>query len=97
MIGYQTSVNGKEMRIGVAYLPNRKKPCLVIGDSHSITKFATFNNALAARVFMDLFADYLGIQRIDWNNDENVPWGLLNDSELDRFVEDLKGGEQDDG
>ena len=57
MIGYQTSVNGKEMCIGVAYLPNRKKPCLVIGDSHSITKFATFNNALAARVFMDLFAD----------------------------------------
>ena len=94
MIGYQTSVNGKEMRIGVAYLPNRKKPCLVIGDSHSITKFATFNNALAARVFMDLFADYLGIQRIDWDNDENAPLGLLNDSELDRFIEDLKGGEQ---
>ena len=93
MIGYQTSVNGKEMRIGVAYFPNRKKPCLVIGDSHSITKFATFNNALAARAFMDLFADYLGVQRIYWTDDENVTWGLLNDSELDRFVEDLKGGE----
>ena len=92
MIGYQTSVNGKEMRIGITYLPNRKKPCLVIGDNYSITKFATFNNELAARAFMDLFADFLGIQRIDWSNDENVPWGLLNDSELDRFIEDLKGG-----
>lgn len=83
MIGYEKEVNGKAMCIGVSYLPERKKPCLVIRDENSITKFASFNNELSARVFMDLFADFLGAPRIDWKNDYNVPMGLLTDAELE--------------
>ena len=76
MILYQSECKGKKIEIGVSYMPYRTKPCLVVCDGNAVTKYASFNNEYAAREFMDMFADFVGMPRIDWNGDD-VPWGLL--------------------
>ena len=81
MILYQSEYNGKKIEIGIAYLTDRKRPCLVIrSNRNEIAKYASFNNEDAAREFMDIFADFLGMPRIDWTGDD-IPWGLLRQGE----------------
>lgn len=47
-------------------MPYRKKLCLVVEEGNTLTKYATFNNEEAAYAFMDLFCDFMGVERIDW-------------------------------
>ena len=66
MVGI-TKLNGdRKLTIGVSTMPYRKKLCLVAKEGNTITKYATFNNEEAAYAFMDLFADFMGVERIDW-------------------------------
>ena len=44
-------------------MPYRKKLCLVVEEGNELTKYATFNNEKAAYAFMDLFADFMGVER----------------------------------
>lgn len=47
-------VNKKaDITIGVGRMQNRKKLCLVIQESNTLTKYGTFNNEKAAYEFMD--------------------------------------------
>lgn len=66
MNGYQKEINGKKLAIGVSTMPNRKKLCLVVSNGYCIVKYATFTNEEAAYEFMDIFADFIGAERIDW-------------------------------
>lgn len=66
MIGYQREIDSKKITIGVSTMPNRKKLCLVVSGGNYITKYATFNNEEVAYEFMDIFADFIGTERIDW-------------------------------
>lgn len=75
MVGITKRNNGKKMTIGVSTMPYRKKLCLVVEEGNTLTKYATFNNDEAAYAFMDLFADFMGVERIEW-------FGRVND-ELD--------------
>lgn len=66
MVGI-TKLNGdRKLTIGVSTMPNRKKMCLVVEEGNTLTKYATFNNEEAAYAFMDLFADFMCVERIDW-------------------------------
>lgn len=66
MVGI-TKMNGdRKLTIGVSTMPYRKNLCLVVEEGNTLTKYATFNNEEAAYAFMDLFADFMGIERIDW-------------------------------
>ena len=47
-------------------MPGRKKLCLVVEEGNVLTKYASFNNDEAAYMFMDIFADFIGAERIDW-------------------------------
>lgn len=57
------------VRIGVMDLQYRKKPCLVVDTTRGqtkyqmdpcITKYASFNNDLAASEFMMILAEFVG-------------------------------------
>lgn len=66
-MGGITKRNGcRKMTIGVSTMPYRKKLCLVVEEGNTLTKYATFNNEEAAYEFMDLFADFIGVERIEW-------------------------------
>ena len=66
MVGI-TKLNGdRKLTIGVSTMPYRKKLCLVVEEGNTLTKYATFNNEESAYAFMDLFADFIGVERIDW-------------------------------
>lgn len=65
MIGYKKRTD-EETVIGVSTMPYRKKLCLVVEKGNTLTKYATFNNEEAAYEFMDIFADFIGAERIDW-------------------------------
>lgn len=73
MNGYKKRMGDKEVIIAVATMPYRKKLCLVVQRGSVIAKYATFNNDEAAYAFMDIFADFIGAERIEWfgrnNND----------------------------
>lgn len=56
----------RKLSIGVSAMPYRKKLCLVVEEGNTLTKYATFNNDEAAYAFMDLFCDFIGVDRIDW-------------------------------
>ena len=47
-------------------MPYRKKACLCIQRKNSICKYATFNNDTSAKVFMDILADFIGAEKINW-------------------------------
>lgn len=83
MIGYSNTE--KDIAIGVDYMPERKKPCLVMKEGNIYTKLASFNNETAARVFMDVLAKILNAEKIDWKADY-VPLGLS--TKIDWTVEE---------
>lgn len=66
MVGIKKRNGDRELTIGVSTMPYRKKLCLVVEEGNTLTKYATFNNEKAAYAFMDLFADYMGVERIEW-------------------------------
>lgn len=66
MVGISKRIGGKKLTIGVSTMPYRKKLCLVVEEGNTITKYATFNNEETAYEFMDLFCDFIGIERIEW-------------------------------
>ena len=72
MTGYQREIDGRKITIGVSTMPNRKKLCLVVSNGYCITKYATFQNEEAAYEFMDIFARFLGAERIDWFGRDEV-------------------------
>ena len=47
-------------------MPYRKKLCLVVEEGNTLTKYATFNNEETAYAFMDLFCDFMNVERIEW-------------------------------
>ena len=64
------------VRIGVANLPNRKKPCLVVDTSQGCTrlqkepciiKYASFNNVFAAEQFMQILSEF--VNAVDADNE----------------------------
>lgn len=66
MVGITKRNGNRKLTIGVATMPYRKKLCLVVEEGNTLTKYATFNNDESAYEFMNLFADFMGIERIDW-------------------------------
>ena len=66
MVGITKRNGDRKLTIGVSTMPYRKKLCLVVEEGNTITKYATFNNEEAAYEFMDLFADFTGVERIEW-------------------------------
>ena len=66
MVGISKRAGNRKLTIGVSEMPYRKKLCLVVGEGNTLTKYATFNNEETAYKFMDLFADFMGVERIDW-------------------------------
>ena len=66
MVGISKRAGDRKLTIGVSEMPYRKKLCLVVEEGNTLTKYATFNNEGAAYMFMDLFADFMGVERIDW-------------------------------
>ena len=66
MVGITKRNGYRNMTIGVSTMPYRKKLCLVVEEGNTLTKYATFNNEEAAYEFMDLFADFIGVERIEW-------------------------------
>lgn len=64
------------VQIGVAHLPNRKKPCLVVDTSEGWTqhqkapcvkKYASFDNVFAAEQFMQILAEF--VDAVDMENE----------------------------
>ena len=76
MLGYVKNIKGERYAIGVEYLPERIKPCLMARIGNVTIKCASFNDAEAARYFMNFLADFLGAPPIDWAGDD-IPMGLL--------------------
>ena len=66
MVGISKLTDKRKLTIGVACMPYRKKPCLVVQEGNELTKYASFNNDESAYEFMDLFCDFMGVERIDW-------------------------------
>ncbi len=66
MNGYKKRIGDKEIIIGIAAMPYRKKLCLVVQEGNCLTKYATFNNDRSAYLFMDIFADFIGAERFEW-------------------------------
>ena len=66
MIGITNRRDGRKLTIGISPMPYRKKLCLVVEEGNTLTKYATFNNEEAAYDFMDIFCDFMGVERIDW-------------------------------
>ena len=66
MIGYKKRAGDKEIFIGISLIPNRKKMCLVVKEGNTLTKYATFNNDEAAMDFMNIFAEFIGAEKIEW-------------------------------
>jgi hypothetical protein len=66
MVGIKKRIGERKMTIGVSSMPYRKKACLVVEEGNRLTKYATFNNDEAAYEFMDLFCDFMGVERIEW-------------------------------
>ena len=73
MKGYAKRIGDKKIAIGVDYLRYRKKPCLVVLEEWRgavMSKYASFNNEDSARKFMDIFADFIGAEKIEWLGEE---------------------------
>lgn len=65
LFGYVKKVKGENLTIGVHTMPQRKKPCLVVMKGNEVVKYASFNNDYAAKEFMDIFAQFLGIGEME--------------------------------
>lgn len=66
MVGITKRTDKRKLTIGVTDMPYRKKPCLVVQEGNTLTKYASFNNEESAYEFMDLFCEFMGVERIDW-------------------------------
>lgn len=66
MVGITKRNGDRKLTIGVSTMPYRKKLCLVVEEGNTLTKYATFNNEEAAYMFMNIFADFMGVERIEW-------------------------------
>ena len=66
MVGISKVTGERKLTIGISTMPYRKKLCLVVEEGNTRTKYATFNNEESAYEFMDLFCDFMGVERIDW-------------------------------
>ena len=66
MVGITKRNGNRKITIGVSTIPYRKKLCLVVEEGNARTKYATFNNNKSAYEFMDLFCDFMGVDRVDW-------------------------------
>jgi hypothetical protein len=66
MVGIKKRIGERKLTIGVSSMPYRKKACLVVEEGNRLTKYATFNNDESAYEFMDLFCDFIGVERIEW-------------------------------
>ena len=62
--------NGTGLEIGASYMPYRTKPCLIVREGNTITKYATFNDLESAKRFLDVLADFIGAPKVDWKIDE---------------------------
>lgn len=71
MVGISKRSGDKKLTIGIATMEHRKKLCLVVEEGNTLTKYATFNNEEAAYAFMDLFCDFMCVDRIDWFGRDN--------------------------
>ena len=71
MTGYKKFLSGRELTIGIARMPYRKKLCLVVEEGNTITKYATFNDNKSAYEFLNKFADFIEEERFnfpDWSD-----------------------------
>ena len=66
MVGITKRNGNRKITIGVSTMPYRKKLCLVVEEGNARTKYATFNNNESAYEFMDLFCDFMGVEKADW-------------------------------
>lgn len=66
MVGISKRSGERKLTIGVSTMPYRKKLCLVVEEGNTLTKYAAFNNNEAAYSFMDLFCDFMDVERIEW-------------------------------
>lgn len=73
MIGYKSK--DEDVAVGIDYMPERKKPCLIVKMENKYMKCASFNNEYSARFFMDSLAVVFGAEKVDWSSDY-VPLGL---------------------
>lgn len=65
MVGISKRTGNRKLTIGVSKVPYRKKLCLVVEEGNTLTKYATFDNEEAAYKFMDLFCDFMDVERIE--------------------------------
>lgn len=72
MVGYKKRIGETMVTIAVATMPYRKKPCLVVQKGNTIAKYASFNDDECAYKFMDIFADFIGAERIDWFGRDDI-------------------------
>ena len=70
MLGYKKQIGNNEISIGIAHLPQRTKPCLVVQRGNVMTKYASFNNDYSAQEFMNIFAGFIGAERYEWGGEE---------------------------
>lgn len=54
-----------DVSIGVYDMPYRKKPCLAIREGNVLTKYASFNNDLAATEFMEKLRNFIGVEDME--------------------------------
>ena len=66
MVGYEKRIGDAKVTIGVTELPNRKRLYLFIQKGSVIYPYASFNKVEHAYKFMDMFADFIGAERIEW-------------------------------
>lgn len=67
MIGISKRSGERKLTIGISTMPYRKKLCLVVEEGNALTKYATFNDEHAAYDFMDIFCDFMGVERMEWD------------------------------
>lgn len=61
MLGFRRG----DISLGIEFVPERKKPCLILQDQNRKTKLASFVGADEARDFIDAFAYCLGYEITD--------------------------------
>lgn len=66
MTGYEKRIGDRKIAIGLGILPDRKRPCLLVREDNVTTKCASFNDLETAYMFFELFADFIGAERIEW-------------------------------
>lgn len=76
MTGYTNKNIDKS--IGIGYMHQRLKPCLILREGNVETKLASFNNSESARLFIDSLAEIFNLEKTDWTSDD-LPVGFRTD------------------